>query len=345
MHAMIAAGNEPALEIEGFPVHRGLYSTVLAPAGLHREGADGYSFGKPSNSKIGQTYKPCWEAAEQLFAADQGPVPLGRLYRLWEAPPFGIRRGVMPILALAFILANKPRFALYGEGKFQAEIDDYLVDVLLQDEDLVALRRVDVDAFRGTILSDVANAVKVATGTPCPPDPLEVARRLVRFARELPPWTQKTLSLSPSTAAVRHVLLRADDPHKTLFVDIPAIFEEGNAKVTAPGIEAALAELSAAYPRMMEELSQKMMRALGYAEPEFDDVHRRAGVVADLTGDLRVDAFTARLATYCGDISELEAIASLAINRPPRDWTDRDPDQAALALANFALSAGRSHSA
>ena len=50
----------------------------------------------------------------------------------------------MPILALAFIMANRHRFALYGEGKFQAEIDKYLVDILLQDEDQVALRRVDV---------------------------------------------------------------------------------------------------------------------------------------------------------------------------------------------------------
>lgn len=337
MHAMIAAGAEPALGIEGFPVHRGLYSTVLAPAGLHREGPDRYGFAKPSNSKVGQTYKPSWDAAEQLFAADQAPVPLGRLYGLWAAPPFGIRRGIMPILALAFILANRHRFALYGEGKFQAEIDDYFVDVLLQDEDLVALRRVDVDAFHDAILNSVAKAVEAVMGRPCPPDALEVARRLVRFARDLPSWTQKTLSLSPSTAAIRHVLLRADDPHKALFVDIPAIFEEENAKTTASGIKAALAELSAAYPRMIESLSTKMMCALGYSEPDFDDLHRRASIVQELTGDLRVDAFAARLATYFGDVAELEAIASLAINRPPRDWTDRDPDQAALALADLAL--------
>jgi hypothetical protein len=207
----------------------------------------------------------------------------------------------------------------------------------LQDEDLVALRRVDADAFRGAILEGVARAVQKVTGQACPPDPLEVARRLVRFARDLPPWSQKTLSLSAATAEVRRVLLRADDPHKALFVDIPMIFGDGDAPAAAAGIESALRELSDAYPKMMAELSLKMLSALGQAQDDFEELHERARVVADLTGDLRVDAFASRLATYRGAIPEIEAIASLAINRPPRDWTDRDPDQAALAIADFAL--------
>ena len=337
MHAMITAPNQEFLGIEGFPVHRGLYSTVLAPAGLHHKTADGYVFSKPTHGKIGQTYKAFWDKSERLFDEERGPIPLSTLYQLWEAPPFGIRRGLMPILALAFIMANRHRFALYGEGRFQAEIDDYLVDILLQDENLVALRRVDIDSFQGAVLTGLASAIKSATSQPCPVDPLEIARRLVRFARDLPPWTQKSLSLSPATIEVRRILLRADDPHKALFVDIPAVFGEDDAKATASGIKTSLNELSAAYPQMMKDLSQRMLRALGCAEDDFADLQRRAHTVSDLTGDLRVDAFAARLANYGGDLVDFEAIASLAINRPPRDWTDRDPDQVALALADFAL--------
>ena len=337
MHAMVSASDKPMLGIEGFPVHRGLYSTVLAAAGLHHKSGEAYGFSKPTNSKIGQSYKPAWEAAETLFASEHVPVPLGRLYQIWGKPPFGIRRGLMPILALAFIMANRHRLALYGEGKFQADIDDYLVDILLQDEDLVALRQVDVDALRGAILNGVAQAVEKATGQACAPDPLEVARRLVRFARDLPPWTQKTLSLSPLTTEVRRVLLRADDPHKALFIDIPTIFGGGDPHATTTGIEAALLELSVAYPKMMSDLSQKMLGALGQAEGDYADLRQRSLVVAELTGDLRFDAFAARLASYRGDVGDLEAIASMAINRPPREWIDRDPDQVALALAEFAL--------
>jgi hypothetical protein len=144
--------------------------------------------------------------------------------------------------------------------------------------------------------------------------------------------------LSPQTAEVRRVLLHADDPHKALFVDLPAIFGEGDAEAAANGIETALAELTAAYPRMLSELSRKMLSALGHPqEANLDELRTRAAIVSELTGDLRVDAFAGRLATYAGGLSEMEAIASLAINKPPREWSDREPDQAALALAEFAL--------
>ena len=197
MHAMIATADKPALGSEGFPVERGLYSTVIAVAGLHQDRGDGtYGFTEPANTKLGRTYRPVWEAAKTLFASEDGPIRLGQLYQVWEGPPYGVRRGVMPILALAFIMAHRTRLAVYGEGQFQADIDDYLVDILLQDENLVALRRVDIDGFRGAILHGVASAIAAATDQACPADALEAARRLVRFVRDLPPWTRKTLSLS-----------------------------------------------------------------------------------------------------------------------------------------------------
>jgi energy-coupling factor transporter ATP-binding protein EcfA2 len=338
LKAMISASDKPFLGIDGFPVHRGLYSTVIAAAGFHRERGDkGYAFSEPANTKAGRSFRPAWDAAEKLFGAGQAPIPLSDLYRIWEKPPFGLRRGVMPILALSYMLANRDRLAVYGMEKFQSDIDDYLIDVLLQDENLVSVRRVNLDGFRGAILESVAAAVETATGRACPPEALEVARRLVRFTRDLPPWTQRTLGLSAAGVEVRRVLLQADDPHKALFVDLPAIFGEEDGG-TAAGIRSALNELGSAYPSMLDDLSQKMLRALGHRDgDDLQDLRQRAAIVKDLTGDLRVDAFANRLAAYRADPTEIEAIASLALNRPPRDWTDRDPDQAALALADFAL--------
>lgn len=335
--AMIAHPEKEHLGIEGFPIERGLYSTFLSASGLHRASEGVFGFAKPGNSRIGKTFKPAWESADRLLRTDGAPVPLGRLYALWAAPPFGIRRGVMPILAIAYIMANRDRIAVYAEGRFQTDVNDYFADILLQDEDMIALRGVEIDRFRDGVLNGVAEAIEAATGQAGGTDPLDLARRLVRLVRDLPPWTKKTLGLSQKSVDVRHVLMQADDPHKALFEDLPAIFENGDAKAVGEGVAAALRELTSAYPNMLNGLSQKMLKALGYAEQvDLEDLRSRARNVHELTGDLLADAFAARLATYEGQPSEIESIAGLA-TRPVRDWSDRDPDQAALALADFAL--------
>jgi hypothetical protein len=56
-----------------------------------------------------------------------------------------------------------------------------------------------------------------------------------------------------------------------------------------------------------------------------------------VTGDLRQDAFAARLAKHDGTRESIEGILSLAANKPPRDWNDRDIDSALLEIARFAL--------
>jgi hypothetical protein len=59
--------------------------------------------------------------------------------------------------------------------------------------------------------------------------------------------------------------------------------------------------------------------------------------VLGLTGDLRVDAFAGRLIEFGGAVEEIEGLARFALNKPARDWSDRDPDRAALELAELAL--------
>ena len=59
--------------------------------------------------------------------------------------------------------------------------------------------------------------------------------------------------------------------------------------------------------------------------------------VIGLAGDLRLDALATRLAEFDGSIEAFESIASLAVNKPPREWSDCDPDRAAMALADLAL--------
>jgi hypothetical protein len=309
---MVEHEDAPYLGIEGFPAERGLYSTVLEVSGLHRRHKDGaHRFCAPTErlKGTGAPFKPIWEAVGALLAGAEDPIPLSRLYRAWSAPPYGLRRGVLPILAVAYILANRSSLALYAEGTFRPELDRYAVDLLLQDENPIALRPVDLAGEKTRLLRGLARAVAaVADATP-EPEPLPVARALVRFVFQLPVWTRKTTALPESALAVRKVLLSASDPHRALFVDLPVQLEATAEAEIASTIANALAALAEAYPRMLRGLRDRMFGALSHQNGDLDALQQRARVVAGMSGDLRLDAFATRLVAFDGTTEAMEGIA------------------------------------
>jgi hypothetical protein len=69
-------------------------------------------------------------------------------------------------------------------------------------------------------------------------------------------------------------------------------------------------------------------------------LRRRSANVMGISGNLQLDAFAMRLTSIASDTSDttaVEGLLSLALNKPPRDWTDRDIDAALIQLANWAL--------
>ena len=224
LHAMVSRGAVEYLGIEGYPAERGLYSTVLEAAGLHGRAKSQLGFKAPNGrSRVGRTFLSMWRKAEELLATAEEPVSLSSLYAAWMAPPYGVRRGVLPILAMAFILAHQSSVAVYAERAFQPDINDFVADRLLQDEGLISLRFVVPRADSEQLMIELARTVGGITGKTPVAEPLAVARALVEFAFRLPGWTRRTSSLSKAAQGVRRVLLNASDPHRALFVDLPNV--------------------------------------------------------------------------------------------------------------------------
>jgi hypothetical protein len=65
-------------------------------------------------------------------------------------------------------------------------------------------------------------------------------------------------------------------------------------------------------------------------------MRQRAETVRNLTGDNRFDSLATRLAQYRGTRDDIEGVISLATNKPPRDWVDRDVDNVSVELAAMA---------
>lgn len=337
LYRMLDSEGEQALGISGFPAERGLYETLLRRPGLHRQDKDGAWRFLPPDERDKARFAKLWDATKALFWDGEAKILASDIHALWAAPPFGVKAGVMPVILTAFLLAHKANVAVYKDGVFVPRVTDADIDEYLQDEGRFALRWITIDEDKSRILSGIAEALASVGETATARDPLEAARGLVAMTLDLPSWTQRTQSLSDRTKEVRDTLLKASDPHKVLFVDLPAALGGARGAEYVAALRGPIRELAEAYGKMLKRIEASMLEGLDAPAERLDRLRARAETVAGVTGDLRQDAFSARLAKHDGSKESIEGLMSLAANKPPRDWNDRDIDAALLEVAGFAL--------
>lgn len=328
-YAMVTRAEQPDLGFEGFPAELGLYLTVLQPFGLHREVEGiGWRFCDPSENSAGASLLPAWTELK-----DATTTTLGDLYSRWGRPPYGLKRGVMPIFALAYLLAHRDVVTVYVDGVYQALLDTVFVDRLFQGPDLVELHvitRTEQDVvFLERIAELLSDKEQVTT------NPLVVASALFRRFRTLPEWTRRTATLSEYTRKIRDAVLKADDPESLLFDHIPSALEGVSDRIAT--ITTAIRELEAAYPVMLDNLRSTLAERLAVNPTSFEDIGIRATTVAGVTADLRFDAFAMRVGEFGTGRGDIEGLASLLVHKPPQNWGDRELDLAQFELAKLCL--------
>ncbi|MDG6079020.1 ATP-binding protein [Erythrobacter litoralis] len=339
MNLMITSADEPRLGIEKHPPELGLYVSLLERTGLHRAGSNGkFSLAEPTEDSAGLL--PLWQAADDAVS-QAGPDGLGldAIFSLWNGRPYGLKEGLHPVFGLAYILSRREKIAVYLDGVFSSTIGDLLVDRLLQDSDSIHLRYSEISKDDAAILRGVSDVLIDLTGDEIEAaEPLTIGRRLVSLVMEAPSWVRRTSRLSDDARKVRDLAIAAHDPNKFMLDDIPAIVSGGtNSDSVVDIIRSGLVEITAAYENMLQNLESILLQELRVDDrDDFSKLHERSKGVMGVTGNFRLDAFATRLTSYDGSLEVLEGLASLAANKPPRDWVDRDVDAARIELAALA---------
>jgi len=338
MHRMVSHGVEPGLGYEGFPAEAGLYYTTVAALGLHRTEANQGRFVAPEKtSAAGQSLVPLWEEWRAKLESANEAVALTDLAELAARPPFGVKRGVMPVLLLAFLLVQRSEIAMYVDGVFAPELSDADIDEWLQDPARVTWKWVRMDASAKDLLTKLASRLESAVHRRVAADPLDSARALVSLAFSLPMWTQRTTYVSARARKTVTLLLRASDPVKVIFADLPHVLGTGNnVDALVDGVGVIVEELNAAYPQVLARIQQQLLTGIDHSE-DLTSLRARARVVQGISGDFKLDAFATRLTTYTGSNSDIESLVSLAVSKPPREFNDHDIDLATMQLARWAF--------
>lgn len=354
MKQMISSSHIPLFGIKGYPPERGILSSILETSGLYEYFLHGSSFTNPVELKNLKKdvcrIEPMWSAGlNHVKKNDDKPIKISELYRIWQAPPFGIRKGILPLLTLVFLLVEKDFLSIYRDGIFRANIDDVDIDYLVKDPSSIQVRWIEMNDSTRLLLSEIAGIVKELGHSPLPNlEPIDVARGLVAIYLKLPKWTQRTSRLSKNALSIRDTLKQANDPNALIFDDLSKSLQQVLKKSSkqAPQqlsdfidhLRDGLMELVQAYPKMLNDLQNIMLKELhvpNTSKQSLAELHERARNTKDLTGDYKVDAFSGRLPLFDGSIESFEPIASLAISKPPRDWIDKDLERAEVTIAEL----------
>lgn len=348
LRRMVLDEGSPRLGIQGFPAEGGLFASILEATGLYAERPEGWRLVPPDEDDP-HGLAPLWEAATDFVKTNSDKsIAISDLYALWRKQPYGLKDGLMPILAVAFILSRRDRIALYREGIFRARFDDVDVQYLAKDPTTIQLRWMDLSAVSRRLLSEMAELVRSLdkNNDLTHLEPIDVARGLVAIYEDLPRWTKRTMQLSANAVRIRELFKRARDPNQFLFDDIPAVLSdngmpsgEEDLQPVVQGVRDGLVELVQAYPTMLGRLRDLMLAELQVpnASPQsLAELRDRAENIRQLAGDFHLEAFVGRVSQYDGTDEAFEGIASLAANKPPRDWVDLDLDRAAVDIADMA---------
>ena len=345
---MALHNGEERLQIEGYPPEGGLFDSLLGATKLYRRTESGWEFVVP-DSVTGDPcdLAPAWRVATAYLKENaHTSVSLTNVYELWRRPPYGIRNGLLPILAVAFVQSRSREVALYREGAFQSRLTDLDVQYLTNNAADIQVRWMELSQTSRELLSDMAEIVHDMD-----PDnalshiePIDVARGLVSIYDRLPAWVGRTQRLSANAKRVRQLFKQASDPNQFIFDDIPQLL--GNDRETAQTsrevaeiVREGLEELRTAYPDMLHRLREILLNELDVpntSRHNLAELRRRAQNVQQLSGDLRLEAFILRISQFHGTDADMESLASMAANKPSFQWTDADIDRSTIELADMA---------
>jgi hypothetical protein len=342
--ALVERRHEERLGLHGYGPEVSMYESALRSTGIHHLGESGsWDIGPPTTESL----HGIWKAIEQFFlGATDERLPLDQLYKVLQAPPYGAKEGLIPVLLAAALLYHADDVSLYRDGTFLPVLGAEQFEILVKHPDRFSVKHLQLNGIRRELFKQLEDVIQGA-GAPLPSQVrnttiLAVVRPLIRFASSLPAVTRKSNGLSPDARAVRHALLNAREPDRLMFEQLPVAcglepfdLSQGLDQSSAERIPLfrgtllrALTELQSHYEGLLSRCGDRLREAFAVS-PNMADLREHLRVRAQyMVGKViepKLKSFT--IAAADANSSErqwLESIATVVAERPPQTWSDDD---------------------
>lgn len=347
--ALLSGNVDATLGLSGRGPEIAIIHSILRATGLLAEGPAGWRICRPDRGPMAAV----WEVIDRHLAATvERELPLAPLVERLQLPPFGLRRGVLPVLIAAVLRGYLHVATVRRGGHVVSPLTGATLTEVCCRPDLFTLRLERWHECRAAALA----ALEAEVGDRLLPEErrqqslryLGVA--LLRWLQALPRYARDTVSVSEDAQRLRMIArLAATDPARALLHELPALLGAGSDVAAARArLRSLMDELGAALSGLERRLERKIAVGLGDSNSTVNgallswrqSIEVRAGPLEGRLLDDPVADGLLQLSREAesADVDLLGCLAMLLAGMPLREWTDATEVD---ALHRFAAALAR----
>ncbi|WP_205369806.1 hypothetical protein [Thermoleptolyngbya sp. PKUAC-SCTB121] len=352
IEAMLERSSQERLGLEGYGPEVAIYGSVLEATGIHRQEQGVWGFYPPNPaSGVATTWRAiaqfCLEAKERSRSLDQ-------IYADLQAPPYGVKPGVVPVLIAAFLLAHVDDVGIYKDGTYIPVLGAEHFELLVKSPSRFSVKHFEMTGLRSQVFKELETVLKSPNAKT--PDGvrnaslLAVAKPLFGFVRQLPEFTRSTKRLSAEARNVLQALQTAQEPDALLFVSLPEACgfkpmttgseeNEQEAKAFQKKLVQCIHEIQTAYDNLLTDCQKHLYEAFGVRSKEAnlrEDLRVRASYLIGQCIDPVLRHFVAKAVEEdSSDRDWLEALVRIVADKHPKGWIDEDFSRYEIALSDL----------
>ncbi len=354
IEGLLAADGSPGLGFKGNGAEVSILRKVFEEHDLYREVEKGhYGLAGPLQ-ETDPGLRAVWGEIEDYFErSEESPIPATSLYRHLEAPPYGVRRGLIPLLIWAVLIANRNTVCIYENGTYIREWGPEVFDRFVKNPEDFTIRSLLLTGVAAQLvirlnqsLQNVDALIEEDNVVPL----TGFLEHLYSWYQELPDYSKRTLKLPAKTLEMRRTLTTAVDPIELISTALPNAMdlpdmdhsgapEEQDAYLAnyVSCFSESVLELSTAYTSLCNELVSQMARTFGttnhWADLRewFESLDHK---ILEHIRDSVVKAFLVRARqSEMADQEWIESAGAALANQAPKFWMDHHYEEFVEKLA------------
>lgn len=318
--ALLNNSDKQDLGIEAYPAEKSMYKAIFEDNRIHKKVDGHWKITPPNNSY----YLEVWKMIKGFFDdAKEHPKNFSALDVILTAPPFGIKKPVLPIFYIAVYLCNKDEIAIYEDRFYVPYFTTEHLERFLKRPDTFTFQQFKIEGVTQSLLQEYESGLLNGKNAP---SATKLFQAIAVFMQDIPPYTKQTKNISEVAQKVRDAFKNNKSPQDLLFRKLPkACGFDGSTDGFGEAIKSALQEIKGAYFVMLKNRINILTNKLNGKENIKSELIRYGSALNRYSFNEEIEGFIKNIGDSFGTLDEyLERVLSALIDKPINNWNDQD---------------------